>query len=220
MSLLKVYIIHYTPLTDRKQFVNQQMIKHSLHHEYIECYDREKLTEHDISMFDLSQLRLSECSLIRKHIDAYCRISSSPFIYNLILEDDAILSDEFRIRIDTGLLQLPRDYDILFIGDGCGMHIPDYAIHPNKTIYKKGREPTEWGGDGATRCTESYLVSKECAKKLIRYVMNLNKMDIKKPIDWWLNKVIRDLKLEVYWMEPTIVTQGSNNGKFKSVLRN
>ena len=29
------------------------------------------------------------------------------------------------------------------------------------------------------------------------------------PSDWWLNQVIRDLKLEIYWMEPTIVTQGT-----------
>jgi hypothetical protein len=36
------------------------------------------------------------------------------------------------------------------------------------------------------------------------------------PLDWWLNQVIRDLKLEIYWMEPTIVTQGSGTGKFKS----
>ena len=219
MSLLKVFIIHYTPLTDRKQFLRQEMLNHSLHHEYVECYDRENLTEHDLSIFDMSQVKLSECSLIRKHIDAYCRISSSPFAHNLILEDDVILSDEFRNRIDAGLLQLPRDYDMLFIGDGCGLHIPDSVIHSNRIIYKKCREPTDWGGDGATRCTDSYLVSSNCAKKLIKYVMGLGKMAIKKPADWWLNQVIRDLELEVYWMEPTIVTQGSSTGKYNSSLR-
>ena len=38
------------------------------------------------------------------------------------------------------------------------------------------------------------------------------------PLDWWLNQVIRDLKLEIYWMKQTIVTQGSGTGKFKSSL--
>ena len=219
MGLLKVFIIHYTPLTDRKQFLDVEMIRHSLEHEYIRCYDREDLTNHDLSIFDMNKVRLSECSLIRKHIDAYCRIVSSPFEHNIILEDDVILSNGFRNKIETGLLQLPHDYDMLFIGDGCGLHIPESDQHPGKVIYKKCREPTEWGGDGATRCTDSYFVSRNCARKLIKYVMELGNMAIQKPADWWLNQVIRDLKLEVYWMEPTIVTQGSNTGKYSSSLR-
>ena len=44
--------------------------------------------------------------------------------------------------------------------------------------------------------------------------MKINNINL--PLDWWLNEVIRDLKLEIYWMEPTIVTQGSEKGKFKS----
>lgn len=35
-------------------------------------------------------------------------------------------------------------------------------------------------------------------------------------IDLWLNVVARDNNFKVYWAEPTIVTQGSENGTFKS----
>ena len=35
------------------------------------------------------------------------------------------------------------------------------------------------------------------------------------PIDFWLNKVIADNKLKVYWSEPTIVSQGSQTGLFE-----
>lgn len=35
------------------------------------------------------------------------------------------------------------------------------------------------------------------------------------PIDLWLNKVIKDNKLKVYWSEPTIVSQGSQTGLFE-----
>ena len=48
------------------------------------------------------------------------------------------------------------------------------------------------------------------------YISKLKERAINMPSDWWLNKVIRDLKLEIYWMEPTIVTQGTQTGKYKS----
>jgi hypothetical protein len=44
---------------------------------------------------------------------------------------------------------------IYYIGDGCNLH-----IEPNKFIYEKGLYPTQWGGDGSSRCTDSYLVNK------------------------------------------------------------
>ena len=87
---------------------------------------------------------------------------------------------------------------------------------PDKFIYKKCHEPTRWGGNGATRCTDSYFVSKKCAEKLINYITKICKNSINQNSDWWLNEVIRDLKLEIYWMEPTIVTQGTQNGKYNS----
>ena len=39
---------------------------------------------------------------------------------------------------------------------------------------------------------------------------------IQMAVDYWLNQVIRDLKLEIYWMEPIIVTQGTQTGKYNS----
>ena len=114
-----------------------------------------------------------------------------------------------------GVKQLPDDYDMLFIGNGCGLHIESSKINPNQFIYKKCREKTSWGGDGGTRCTDSIIISKKCARKICMYYENINENDIKLPLDLWLNYVIRDLKLEIYWMEPTIVKQGSETGKFK-----
>jgi len=39
---------------------------------------------------------------------------------------------------------------------------------------------------------------------------------IKLPIDWWLNVAARYNNFKVYWAEPTIVTQGTQNGTFKT----
>ena len=105
---------------------------------------------------------------------------------------------------------------MLFLGDGCNLHIPLIKRRPFNLIYKKCREPTSWGGNGATRCTDSILISKKCAKKICNFYKEIKENEINLPVDWWLNNVIRELQLEIYWMEPTIVTQGSQNGKYNS----
>lgn len=108
---------------------------------------------------------------------------------------------------------------MLFIGDGCYLHIQEHNLIPNKNIYEKCLYPTNWGGDGCTRCIDSYLVSKKCAIKICDYIDNI-KYKINTTTDWWLNKVARDIDLKVYWAEPTIITQGSFNKMFKASYEN
>ena len=81
-------------------------------------------------------------------------------------------------------------------------------VKPNK-IGKK------WGGRGSVKCTDSFLINKKTCLKLLDYY---NKNIVYNPIDHWLNKVNIDLNLNIYWMEPTIVSQGSQNGVYKSSL--
>ena len=216
ISNLEIYIMHYTPLKERKIFMVKQCNKHSLKHKFIEIFDRENLTYEDLKIFNKKKLTLGEISLFKKHINTYKKIMNSDYKYNLIFEDDVILNENFNEILYKGLKQLPNNYDMLFIGSGANLHIPKSMIIPNKLIYKKSIEPTSWGGNGATRCCDSYLVSKKCAKKLINYISKLLDTEIDLPLDWWLNEVIRDLNLEIYWMEPTIVVQGTESGKYKS----
>ena len=135
----------------------------------------------------------------------------------MIFEDDVILSSNFNNIFDNCLKQLPTTYDMLFIGGGCNLHIPKSMLKEDTFIYRKGTEETEWGGNGCTRCVDSYLVSKKCASQLTNYI-ELIKQGKNKKInilsDWWLNIVAKELNFEVYWAEPTIVTQGSHNNTF------
>jgi hypothetical protein len=86
---------------------------------------------------------------------------------------------------------------------------------PKKHIYEKGHDPSDWGGLGATRCLDSYIVSKKCAVMLCEYIQNYQyQMDT--PIDWWLNIPIKEKKMKVFWAEPTIVCQGTQCGIFET----
>lgn len=221
MKDLITYIIHYTPLKVRKQFMLEQLDKHSLNYNFVEEYDKENLSADDLHIFNCNIIKLSMISNIRKHILVYNNILYNDYKYSLILEDDAILHDKFIDELAKGLKQLPDTYDMLFIGNCCGLHIPLFQRIPNRLIYLKSREPTSWGGDGATRCTDSYFVSKKCAQKLVDYISEFKEGSINIHTSaLWLNHVIRELKLEIYWLEPTIVTQESNNFVFSSFSDN
>lgn len=212
---MKTYIIHYTPLKERKIFMIAQIKKHNLDAEFIEKYDRESLTSNDIFRYNKDKLSMGLISLINKHFYTYKIILQNNSNINLILEDDAILDDKFNIILENALIELPADYDMLFIGNGCNLHIPKKLIKNDKLIYHKCNESTNWGGNGATRCTDSYLISIKCCKKLLDYYEKIEENSINCGPDFLLNDIIRKLNLNIYWLEPTIVKQGSEVGLFK-----
>ena len=208
---MKIFVIHYKKLINRKIFIIQQFEKYNISdYEFIDI-DRDELYKYNISMFqqnyDNSQIAIS-----LSHFYAYKQINDK-YDNCLILEDDAVLSDNFTDILNKYITQLPKDYDMLFIGDGCNLHIEKHKLISNKNIYEKCLYPTSWGGGGATRCSDSYIISKKCANKLCEYINNLNYKIIVE-IDWWLNVAIRENNFKVYWAEPTIVTQGTQNGLF------
>ena len=121
---LLTFVIHYTPLKERKNFQLEQLDKLSLKYNFfIEKYDKENLEIKDLIKFNKKVLGLGTISLLRKFIYAMELIQISNFEYNLVLEDDAILDKDFLSKLTRGLEQLPDDYDMLFLGDGCNYHI-------------------------------------------------------------------------------------------------
>ena len=208
---MRIFVIHYNKLFNRKNNILTQFKKYNISdYEFIEI-DRDELYTHNISMF---QENYNNCQIAisLSHFYAYKQISDK-YDNGLIFEDDVILSDNFTDILSKYITQLPKNYDMLFIGDGCNLHIEKHKLIPNINIYEKCLYPTGWGGDGATRCTDSYIITKTCASKLCEYINNLEDK-IKLPIDWWINVAARDNIFKVYWAEPTIITQGTQNGLF------
>ena len=48
---VKIWIIHYTPLKERKEFLLKEFEKRDLVYEFIENYDREDLKDEDLQIF-------------------------------------------------------------------------------------------------------------------------------------------------------------------------
>ena len=210
---MKIFVIHYKKLVNRKTHMIDQFQKYNItDYEFVEI-DRDELTPQNRSKFPENYSN-SQIAICLSHFYAYQQISAHED-EGLIFEDDVILSADFIDKLNLYRNQLPNDYDMLFLGDGCQLHIQKHRLIPGNYIYEKCLYPTEWGGDGAGRCTDSYLVSKKCATTLMDYVDKLTQK-INLPIDWWLNIAARDNQFQVYWAEPTIVTQGTQNGCFES----
>jgi len=215
---MKTFVLHYDKLVERRKNMDKQLSLNGLEAEYITCYDKDELLSTDKNKFT-SNCTLPVISLFLKHIFCYHEINNK-YDYALILEDDAICHYQFKERLDYYVRQLPNDWDMLFIGDGCNLHIPyNIVSKSNMNVFKKCLEPTLWGGNGATRCTDSYLISKKCASKIIDFIDEKTfDRPFDNPIDWWLNNICRKYNFNVYWAEPTIVSQGSQNGLYKSTI--
>jgi glycosyl transferase family 25 len=213
---MKVFVIHYKKLMKRKHCIIRQFNTYNIkNYEFIEI-DRDELTNEHMNKFEgIPRSNKAGMAISLSHYYAYKEIAEK-YDNALILEDDAIFSDNFMESLSKYLTELPEDYDMLFIGDGCKFHIQNHMLVPGKYIYERGVHKTSWGGGGATRCCDSYIVSKKCAKKMNECVSNLNNKINECAIDWWLNNNAKYNEFKVYWAEPTIVTQGSQNGLYET----
>lgn len=219
MENLKIWIVHYTPLKERKEFLEKELQERKLNYEFIELYDKECLPDFYLNKFNLDShhfKNLGTVSLFIKYMHTLSLVKDSEFEYNLVFEDDVIVAKNFTSDLKKIIQQLPNNFDMVFLGNGCNLHIPDHLIKQDKLVYKKSRKCTTWGGMGATRCMDSVLISKKCCINALdlfnTHGNNNNKLSI--PLDWWFNEIIRIKKFDVYWAEPTIVKQGSETGKY------
>ena len=219
---MKVFVIHYTKLKERKQHIQEQLANYGFDVEFVTDHDRENLTDRDMALFDTNILTPSEMSLIRKHVACYERICKHNIDSALILEDDATLDSNFETTLENYMKQLPKVWDLFYIGEGGSFkfHIPDSIIKkqpPGTNVFYKSNYSSSWGGSGSSRCADSYVVSNRGAYRILEY-MDRDDYQITKEQDHLLNEIALFKLLKVYWAEPTIVTQESSNGKFISSL--
>jgi GR25 family glycosyltransferase involved in LPS biosynthesis len=140
------------------------------------------------------------------HLNLYKRILNENYSHCLIFEDDSILNENFISNINKCILELPNDYDVLYVGDGCQLHISSEKLLNNVLIYESKY----------SRCSDSYLISQQYVKKFVDFVNNEHKIDI--AIDHFMNTLFREKICKVFWAEPTFVIQGTQNNTYCSSL--
>jgi GR25 family glycosyltransferase involved in LPS biosynthesis len=224
MNNLKIFVIHYTKNTDRKKFLSKMFKKENIENPiWIVEYDREQVLYEDYrnafnvteTVFNhrqpaqfpwgLHKLKSEEVSVALKHKLALEYSISLDEEYYLILEDDIILEENFLQKLNNYMNEIPKDWDVAFIGQAVDKRISSEELIDGVYWYKK-----EWPAD---KCADSYLIKKSAAYKILS---GMNNHGICFPIDHELSYWFRTFKMNVYWLEPPITAQGSQCGIFKT----
>lgn len=220
---MKTYVAHYSKLKDRKQnietlfkqasFCNYEFVTDEPSDDFLLKYNPcEETWYNKVSLMNYNgvipfrKLSRSDISLIYKHFLIFDKISKSKEELFLVLEDDVIFPKNISSKINAVLNDVPEDWDFIFLGNGCNLRIENSRIKKDVLCYLKAHP--------ASKCTDSYIVKRSAALKILS---NWNSFTF--PIDFELNNHMFYHDLQVYWVEPPIINQGSQTGLFPS-LRN
>lgn len=222
---LQVYVLHCKSLTDRRIHIEKTLKSLEIEPTWIVDHDANELKDYIKNEYHVNDLKEAfnrtvkiwssghptrpltdtEISLAIKHTIAMKSIAEGKEEYALILEDDCLFRENFDSLFSEYLGKTPADWDIIHVGDGYGMKPENY--YEAKEIAYRMKHP-------ASRCAEAILVKKEAAVKISKTM---------KPFylaaDWELGYQYWLHNLNVYWWEPSLITQGSHSGAFKSSLR-
>lgn len=217
-STLNVHLIHYTPLAERRAHMERVLTEAG-----VDCFPMRWVTEHDREEIEARHgagafgdpkfFGASFVSVILKHLDAFQRVAESTVPFHLVLEDDVFIEGRWKGKLERMLWAMPEDWEILFVGDGCDLHIPFWrriltgGRLRSGGVYFRGWERRWWGGGGISRCGAGYVIRPESARRFLRSEHAWPPFEV--PIDWLMNRVGAALKFRSYWAEPPLVRQGA-----------
>ena len=227
MKIDKIYIIHYTRLTSRKDEILRLLKDINIPYEFITEFDRDDFTDDILKKYydpdpikyrnksilwgyenEFRILNNAEISSTIKHITALDKISKECDVCGLILEDDIVpLFIDFLEELNNSINE-SDNWDVIYFGKGIG---DDFIKSKTKT---KISENLYLINHPASNCGESYCVRKEAARKIVNSVIPFQNVS-----DWEFAHSYYINNLNIVWRLPSIFDQGSKNGIYKSSQR-
>jgi len=212
MSAIKrldhIYVINVKKFTQRRAFMEAQLIKFGMKAEFILDWDTEDLNDDIISQyFTETSLSPAQMSCAMKHIFVLQKIAETGSAFNLVLEDDAVFATDFALGLQHALdesIHFAGD-KVIYIGSGGNFFTPKSQRKKDQHLYIGTRG----------RFTDSYLIDSETAKKRVQWI---TEHKISAPIDNQFDNMDKQLGIEIVWLEEPIVEQGSKNGLFNSAI--
>jgi GR25 family glycosyltransferase involved in LPS biosynthesis len=215
MQEIPIYITHYTPLKERRTFIQNQFDKFNISGIFILEHDQEVLKKIETDKFD-PKLKRAEMSLFLKHIHILRVIVRDNLPCAHVMEDDVKMEDNYYENLTIYYKQLPENADCLFTGSGwkkC-QNVPKCLIdkNPNVNVFLRTNQgigihsalyKMGWGiGGGSTRTCAEFIIKQNLAKKILNYFDKEKIINL--PYDLWLNRVFRNVSAVVYWAHPVL----------------
>lgn len=209
----KVYVLHVDEpkYLERKQHIIKTMAAHDIPFEWMLKGNMNDITPDILEQlfspaFATSPTPLVSCGY--KHYLAWKDFLNSAYDYCLIFEDDVFLADDFVDQFKLSLQELSRFDNKISIqySNAANQYTPKSRLIKGQCLYpNKG-----------CRATDSYLMTKETARLRCEYV-ETNQFSL--PADGQTNVMDNELGIQFLWFEPTIVEQGTQSGRFKSMIQ-
>lgn len=122
---------------------------------------------------------------------------------NIVLEDDIIIPDNFKSKLQNILNNLPSKWDIIWLG-GCNIK--------GKLVNKIFIKPTVFTGT-YNLCTHAYLVNRKSIPNILKYLIPLYR-----PIDSQLRNYFN--KLNIFYVYHNLIYQDKNMISIRRELDN
>ena len=206
-----IYVLNVKKFTNRRVFMEQQLAKENLYAEFIFDWDADELNDEIVARYFSPENTLSapqkSCAL--KHIVALEKIAQSHCEFNLVLEDDALFSEDFKLGIERALAQSEQfsGEKVIFIGSGGNFFTPKSQRKTGQYLYLGSRG----------RFGDSYILDSKTAQKRLDWILEHK---ISQPMDNQFETIDKALNIKMVWLEDPVVEQGSKNGLFNSALEN
>lgn len=230
MNKIKTVILHCKKLKDRKLHMQSQMNKFDFSdYSFYEEYDGDVLTEDIVQVnyksgidnqdiwkrkvslwgpaalyYHKPKCSIPEISLSIKYGKLFEKLKNAECDMVLFLEDDVVIHDNFNEHFELYLKNTPTDWDAIYLGSGANLK-PSNII--NSQIAYKKQHP-------ASRCTDTILMKMKTIKDLASTWFPFNLA-----ADWELGYQHYLHNHNIYWWEPSLTSQGSQIGIFKTSIQ-
>lgn len=199
----KIYLINLDRAKERLELMHNQFEKYNIEYERVEAIDAKELDDNIYCVenkYDRS-LVSGEIGCYLSHVKTLNKFINSENDFAIIIEDDAILQDDFKDIIEKTLLDydnlVDKDkWDILKLYNGKRKHIKIKNIDDKYLIGACGTS--------IPITTIAAIWTKEAAEKFLKKVFIDKKVIIRRPIDCDLQHPW-EYNLRIYNLLPSIV---------------
>jgi len=202
---LPIYVLSVRSFKERQDSILRQAKTFGLNVEFVFDYDADDLTSEDLGRFG-GDLTLNAKSCALKHFEAEHRLVESGHSNALILEDDALLFENFTIRLERVLDNSQRLQDGWLISLGGA---------DDKASIEDSHAPSESLIEKQVSTTEAYLIDSVSARLRLEW---LKSNQIVWAADHQIKRIDQEMGIKQFRVATPLCTQGSVTGCFRSAL--